>query len=142
MQMSSYYFYIIMPNLLPPLKTIFSTNFPPKRWGCSSEEELSRSKALMLGSLCQRRLTTGNKCRGRCGIVGASPESGRQKLEFCRLSGKEGKVFGIGSSHICTPNSSGSVARIHSVGRLARVRNRFGSVNSRSATRLSGKVSL
>ena len=56
-------------------------------------------------------------------------------------SGKEGKVFGIGSSRRRTPNSSGSFARIHSEGRLARVWNRLGSVNSRSSTwRLSWLV--
>ena len=132
--MSSYYFYIPMSNLLPPLKMIFSPNFPSEHWSCSSEEESSRSKALMLGSLCQRRLTVGNRCWGRCGIVGASPESRRRKLKFRRLSGKEGKVFGIGSSCRRTPSSSGSFARVHSAGRLARVRTRFGSVNYRSST--------
>ena len=86
--MSSDYFYISMPNLIPPLKTIFSPNFPPESWSCSSEEE----------------------------------------------SGKEGKVFGIGSSRRRTPSSFGSFARVHSAGRLARVRNRLGSVNSRSST--------
>ena len=88
MQMSSDYFYIPMPNLLPPFKTIFSSNFPPKPWGCSSEEE----------------------------------------------SGKEDKVFGIGSSRRRTPSNSGSFARVHSVGLLARVRNRLGSDNSRNST--------
>ena len=127
-------FYIPTPNLLHPLKTIFSPNFPPEHWGCSSEEESSGSKVLMSGSLCQRRLTVGNRCWGRCGIVGASPESGRRKLGFRRLSGKEGEVFGIGSSRRRTPNSSGSFARVHSAARLERVRNRLGSVNSRSST--------
>ena len=95
----------------------------------------------MLGSLCQRRLTVGNRCWGRCGIVGTSLESGRWKLEFRRLSGKEGKVFGLGSSCRRTPNSFGSFTRVHSAGRLARVRNRLGSVNSRSSTwRLSWPV--
>ena len=88
MQFSSNYFYIPMSNFLHPWKTIFSPNFPPKPWGCSSEEE----------------------------------------------SGKEGKVFGIGSSRRRTPSSFGSFARVHSAGRLARVRNRLGSVNSRSST--------
>ena len=127
-EMSWDYFYIPMPNLLHPLKTIFSPNFPPEHWGCSSEEESSGSKVLMLGSLCQRRLTIGNRCWGRCGIVGTSTESGRRKLGFRRLSGKEGKVFGIGSSRKRTPNS---FARVHSAARLARVQNRLGSINSR-----------
>ena len=88
MQLSSDYFYIPIPNLLPPLETIFSPNFPQEPWGCSSEEE----------------------------------------------SGKEGKVFGIGLSRRRTPSSSGIFARVHSASRLARVRNRLGSVNSRSST--------
>ena len=59
---------------------------------------------------------------------------GERKLEFRRLSGKEGKVFGIGSSRRRTPSSFGSFTCVHSAGRLARVRNRLGSVNSRSST--------
>ena len=121
-----------MPNLLDP-KTMFSPNFPLERWACFSEEESSGSKVLMLGSLCQRRLTVRNRCWGRCGIVGTSHESGRRKLGFRRLSGKEGEVFGIGSSRRRTPNSSGSFARVHSAARLARVWNQLGSVNSHSS---------
>ena len=102
--------------------------------GLLSEEKSSKSKALMLGSLCQRRLTVENRCWGHCGIVGASPKSGRRKLGFRRLSGKEGKVFGIRLSRRCTPNSSSSFSRIHCAAPLARVWNRLGSVNSRSST--------
>ena len=132
------YFYIPMPNLLHPLKTIFSPNFPLEHWGCSSEEESSGSKVLMAGSLCQRRLIVGNRCWERCGIVGALPESGRRKLGFHLLLGKEGEVFGFVSSRMRTPNSSGSFARVHSAARLACIWNRLGSINFRSsAWRLS-----
>ena len=131
--MSWDYFYTSVSNLLHPLKTIFSPNFLPECWGCFSEEESSGSKVLMSGSLCQRRLTIGNRCWGCCGIVGALPESGRRKLGFRRLLGKEGKVFGIGSSRRRTPNSSSSFARVHSAAQLAHVRNRLGSVNSSSS---------
>ena len=107
--------------LVHPLKTIFSPNFLPERWGCSSEEESSGSKVLMSGSLCQRRLTVENRCWGHCGIVGASPKSGRRKLGFRRLSGKEGKVFGIGSSCRCTSNSSGNFARVAEIGSVSSI---------------------
>ena len=127
-------FIFLCPTFYIPWKSlIFSPNFPLECWGCSLEEESSGSKVLMSGSLCQRRLTVGNWCWGRCGIVGASPESGRRKLGFRRLSCKEGEVFGIGSSRRRTPNSSDSFARVHSAARLARVWNRLDSVNSRSS---------
>ena len=131
--MSSYYFYILCPTFYLPWKRFFS-KLSSGMMGLLSEKESSRSKALKLGSLCQRRLTVRNRCWGRCGIVGVSPESGRRKLGFRRLSGKEGEVFGIRLSRRRTPNSSGSFARVHSAGWLARVRNRLGSINSRSST--------
>ena len=88
MQLSSDYFYIPMPNFLPPLENDFLSKLSSGTLGLLLEEE----------------------------------------------SGKEGKVFGIGSSRRRTPNSSGSFVRVHSAGQLARVRNRLSSVNSRSWT--------
>ena len=70
--------------------------------------------------------------------MGSSSESGRQKLGFRRLSGKEGEDFGIGSSRRRMPNSSDSFTRVTM--RLDSQVYEIGSVQSIPATRLGDLV--